>query len=226
MDRCEQKGTVLRPELTVGGKSETNRIGRGEHDLLPIPYEYNALEPVLSSEQLYVHHREHHQSYIDQLNEAEETLVQMRQQGDYQSVRHWSRQLAYAGSGDILHVLYWYNMEPGGSEMPDDLAEQLRTDYGTVDDFRQHFTEAARRIAGNGWGVVVWQPMYGRTEILTAERHENMAQWGTFPLLVVDVWEHAYYIDYPAERDSYLQQWWEVVSWELVAVRFRWASKQ
>ncbi len=224
MDCSEQKTDTAFGSFPGGGWEE-NRIERGGHDLIGLPYGYDELEPQLSSEQLYIHHRQHHQDYVDQLNETELALQQMRQQGDYESLRHLSRQLAFAGSGDILHVLYWYSMEPGGSDMPEDLAEQLRTDYGTVQNFRQHFTEAAARVAGNGWGVLVWQPMYGRSEILAAERHENMTQWGTVPLLVVDVWEHAYYIDYPAEREQYLQQWWEVISWELVAVRFRWARQ-
>lgn len=202
------------------------RIERGDHQLVSLPYSYDALEPVISAELLYIHHRIHHASYVEDLNEAELALVRARRKDDYEIVRHWSRELAFNGSGDMLHVLYWYNMRPdGGDEPPPDLAEQLWHDYGSVATFMKHFIRASEDIAGNGWGVLVWQPMYGRTEILTAERHENMTLWGTVPLLVVDVWEHPYYLDYDADRQAYLQALWDIVDWQESAQRLRWAKK-
>lgn len=146
--------------------------------------------------------------------------MQARDEGDFCLVRHWERELAFNGSGDILHTLYWYNMTPEPLPGPTEPVQRmLDRDYGSVSAFREQFTEAAERVAGNGWAILVWQPEYGRSEILAAERHENTAQWGTIPLLVVDAWEHAYYLDYPADRDAYLEAWWELVDWREVEER-------
>lgn len=197
-------------------------VPRGRHRLPPLPYQYDALEPYISRRTLRLHHDIHHQGYVTGLNTAEEALVQARRTGDFSLIRHWERELAYNGSGHILHSLYWLNMRPGSRRRTPTglLAEQLERDFGSFEAFREQFTTAADRVAGNGWGVLVWQAPFGRLEILQIERHENMTQWGTLPLLTVDVWEHAYYLDYPASRGDYIDAWWNLVNWQDVEQRF------
>lgn len=196
-------------------------VPRGGHRLPPLPYRYDALEPYISRRTLRLHHDIHHQSYVNGLNTAEDELVQARRTSNFSLIRHWERELAYNGSGHILHSLYWLNMRPGsGRRTPGRLlAEQLKRDFGSFAAFQEQFTAAADRVAGNGWGVLVWQAPFGRLDILQIERHENMTQWGVLPLLTVDVWEHAYYLDYPASRTDYLEAWWNLVNWRDVEER-------
>ena len=201
-------------------------VPRGGHRLPPLPYPYDALEPYLSREIVRIHHAIHHRGYVNGLNVAEEEVAQAREQGDFNLIRHWERELAYHGSGHFLHTLYWLNMRPGGPRRPPrQLAAQLEADFGTFAKFQDHFTAAANQVAGNGWGVLVWQAPFGRLEILQIERHENMTQWGTIPILTVDVWEHAYYLQYPAARADYLAAWWNLVNWEDVGRRFSRVSR-
>lgn len=128
----------------------------------PLPYQYDALEPVISSRTLHLHHDIHHQGYVDGLNRAEVALRQAREKGDFELARYWARELAFNGSG---------------------------------------------------WGVLVWNPAWQRVEILQAEKHEDLTQWGSTPILVADVWEHAYYLDYQNKRAQYLDSWWNLVNW-------------
>ncbi len=195
-------------------------VPRGGHELPPLPYSYDALEPFISAKILRIHHLTHHAAYIDGLNLAELALVEARMQGDFALVRHWERELAFNGSGDILHTLYWLNMTPRPPNGPPPGVQRLlERDYGSLEKFQRHFAEAAARVAGSGWAALVWQPEYGRSEILAPERHENMTQWGVIPLLIVDVWEHAYYLQYQARRREYLDAWWQVVDWYRVQQR-------
>ena len=201
-------------------------VPRGGHELQPLPYPYDGLEPFISRDILRIHHLTHHAGYIDGLNLAERALVEARTQEDFALVRHWERELAFNGSGDILHTLYWFNMTPAPpAEMPLEVQRLLKRDYGSFERFQHHYTEAAARVAGNGWATLVWQPQYGRSEIMAPERHENMTQWGVIPLLVVDVWEHAYYLQYQARRREYLDGWWQVVDWTEVQRRLVRAMK-
>lgn len=197
-------------------------VPRGGHKLPRLPYRYDALEPYISRQTLRLHHDIHHQGYVNGLNAAEDALVQARRAGDFALIRHWERELAYNGSGHILHSLYWLNMRPGSERRAPagTLAEQLERDFGSFAAFREQFTAAADKVAGNGWGVLVWQPPFGRLAILQIERHENLTQWGVLPLLTVDVWEHAYYLDYPASRADYIDAWWNLVNWRDVEARF------
>ncbi|MCR4426952.1 MAG: superoxide dismutase [Firmicutes bacterium] len=188
-------------------------VPRGEHKLPPLPYSYDALEPYLSRTQLETHYTKHHSTYVEGLNKAER-----------KTERDWANanDLAFHGSGHILHSIYWTNMRPGGGGEPDEMvAEQLKAAFGSFQQFREEFTRAAEAVRGSGWAVLVWQPQWGRLEILTAARHENLTQWGTIPILVLDMWEHAYYIDYHNRRKDYIQAWWNLVNWADVELRLR-----
>lgn len=186
---------------------------RGGHQLPPLPYPYDALEPYISRKQLQIHHDKHHAAYVKGLNEAE-----------LAAGRDWSRaqNLAFNGSGHILHSIYWMNMCSHGGGKPEEmLACQIDAAFGSFEEFRRQFTSAAEAARGSGWAILAWQPQWGRLEILTASRHENLTQWGDIPILVLDVWEHSYYIDYENRRLDYVMAWWNVVNWDDVELRLR-----
>jgi len=192
-----------------------------KHQLPPLPYAYEALEPHMDEATVRLHHDKHHQGYVDGLNKAEEKLQEAREKGDYSLVKHWERELAFHGSGHIFHTLYWENMKPGGGgEAVGPIAEQIVKDFGSYAAFRAQFKAAAVAVEGSGWTVLVWNPVFNKLEILMAEKHQNLAQWGVVPLLIVDVWEHAYYLKYQNRRADFVEAWFNLINWDDVNGRF------
>ncbi|WP_423798989.1 superoxide dismutase [Neobacillus sp. SAB-20_R2A] len=197
------------------------QIPPGGHKLPELPYPYNALEPYISEEILQLHHDKHHRAYVEGLNKAELNLKSARERNDFSLVKHWSRELAFHGSGHYLHSIFWKNMSPNGGGNPYGLVQKEITNYfGTITAFKNHFTEAAKQVEGSGWALLVWSPRAHHLEILQTERHMLLTQWDTIPLLVLDVWEHAYYLQYQNNRAEYINNWWNVVNWHDVEMRF------
>ncbi|MET3290478.1 UNVERIFIED_CONTAM: Fe-Mn family superoxide dismutase [Brevibacillus sp. OAP136] len=193
----------------------------GGHKLPPLPYAYDALEPFIDAETMRLHHSKHHQSYVDGLNKAETALQKARSSGDFDLLKHWERELAFNGAGHNLHTLFWTSMRPEGNKQPEgDLNKQLERDFGGFAPFRQQFSQAAEKVEGGGWAILVWSPRAQRLEILQAEKHQNLSQWDAVPLLPLDVWEHAYYLSYQNNRPRYVDAWWNVVNWDAVQNRF------
>ncbi|MFE4522717.1 superoxide dismutase [Cytobacillus firmus] len=201
-------------------------ISAGKHILPPLPYDYSALEPHISAEIMRLHHDKHHQSYVDGLNKAEVMLQNARNNNDYSLVKHWSRELAFHGSGHYLHTIFWNNMSPeGGGSLSGALLKEINKYFGSFEKFKSHFTEAAKQAEGVGWAILVWSPRARRLEILQSERHMLLTQWDTIPLLALDVWEHAYYLQYKNNRGDYIKNWWNVVNWKDVEDRYLKASE-
>jgi len=196
-------------------------VAPGGHQLPPLPYPYNALEPVISAATLRFHHDNHHKSYVEGLNKAEHKLVEARQKRDFALIKHWERELAFHGSGHILHSIYWTVMSPIGSGgQPGSLTQQLINSYfGSISAFQEQFTQAAINVEASGWAMLVWQPAWNRLELLNAEKHQNLTQWGNIPIVVIDLWEHAYYLDYQYRRPDYIKSWWNIVNWREVEDR-------
>ncbi len=173
----------------------------------------------LSQETLRLHHDKHHLAYVNNLNRAERELAAAREAGDFSLIRFWETELAFNGSGHILHSIYWTNMAPGGDKPGPFISRQINMAFGDFDAFKKQFLAASNAVQGSGWGILAWNPAWGRLEILQAEKHENLTQWGSIPVLVADVWEHAYYVDYRNERRRYLDAWWNLINWEDVETR-------
>ncbi|WNS74089.1 superoxide dismutase [Bacillus sp. DTU_2020_1000418_1_SI_GHA_SEK_038] len=213
----QQIGTIYMHEPNVAA---------GNHTLPPLPYPYNALEPYISEEIMRLHHDKHHKSYVDGLNKAETALHEARKTGDFSLVKHWSRELAFHGSGHYLHTIFWSNMKPkGGGKPSGGLLKEIEKYFGGFESFKKHFSEAAKGVEGVGWAILVWSPRSRHLEILQSERHMILTQWDTIPLLVLDVWEHAYYLQYKNNRGDYVNNWWNLVNWKNVEERFRIASE-
>lgn len=201
-------------------KGSKNRVEIGQHRLPPLPYSYNALEPYIAEEIMRLHHTKHHQSYVDGLNKAEKEMKKAREKNDYDLIKHWEREAAFNGAGHYLHSIFWKVMSPkGGGQPKGALADQINKDFGDFKKFKQHFSEAAKKVEAVGWAILVWVPQTRRLEILQAEKHQNLSQWDVVPLLPLDVWEHAYYLQYKSERNLYVDNWWNVVNWDHVSRR-------
>ncbi|WP_339246248.1 MULTISPECIES: Fe-Mn family superoxide dismutase [unclassified Paenibacillus] len=205
---------------------EMSAVPIGGHTLPPLPYAYNALEPYIDEKTMRIHHDKHHQSYVDGLNKAENKLAEARKKGDFDLVKHWERELAFNGAGHYLHTIFWNVMSPQGGGRPTGaLLEAIEQSFGSYDSFKKQFTEAANKVEGGGWAILVWSPRSHRLEILTAEKHQNLSQWDVVPLLALDVWEHAYYLKHQNNRADYIEDWWKVVNWPYVSERYAAASK-
>lgn len=196
-------------------------VEAGAHTLPELPYPYNALEPIISEEIMRLHHDKHHQAYVDGLNKAEINLKKARETNDFSLVKHWSRELAFHGSGHYLHTIFWRNMSPNGGGTPQGpLKAEIDKYFGGFEAFKKHFSEAAKQVEGVGWALLVWSPRVRHLEVLQTERHMLLTQWDTIPLLVLDVWEHAYYLQYKNNRAGYVDKWWDIVNWNDVEIRF------
>ncbi|GIO23753.1 superoxide dismutase [Oceanobacillus sp. J11TS1] len=193
----------------------------GGHTLPPLPYSYDALEPYIDRRTMELHHDKHHQSYVDGLNKAENEMEQARWTNNYDLIKHWEREAAFNGAGHYLHTIFWKVMSPDGGGKPSGkLMNEIEQSFGSYEQFKAHFTEAANHVEGGGWAILVWSPRARRLEILQAEKHQNLSQWDVVPLLVLDVWEHAYYLLYENEKANYVDNWWNVVNWKEVENRF------
>ncbi len=195
--------------------------GKGVYVLPPLPYEPAALEPSIDAQTMGLHHGKHHQAYVNGLNGALAKLAEARATGDFALVKHWSREVSFNGGGHVLHTLFWSNMAPkAGGEPQGALAQAIVRDMGSVEAFRKHFAAAATAVEGGGWAILGLEPLSGRLVVIQAEKQQDLTVWGMHPLLVLDVWEHAYYLRYQNRRADYVKAWWDVVNWADVGARF------
>ncbi len=196
------------------------------YKLPKLPYDYSALEPHYDEQTVRLHHDVHHKGYVDGLNNAAAKIAEARKAGDFALIKHWERELAFHGSGHILHSLFWDNMSPDGGGAPQgDLAKLIDKDFESFEAFKKQFSAATAAVEGSGWGLLVWNPYSSTLEIMTAEKHQDLAIWGVTPLLVCDVWEHAYYLKYQNKRPAWIEAWWNLVNWKDVEARLSEVSK-
>ncbi|MDI6828182.1 MAG: superoxide dismutase [Armatimonadota bacterium] len=196
------------------------------HVLPPLPYDYNALEPHYSKELLQLHHDKHHAAYVAGLNAAEEKIQTMLKSGDFANINCLMNDLAFHGSGHILHSIFWTNMKPNGGGTPSGiLADAINSNFGSFEAFKNLFSATNNAIQGSGWTILAYNPMFDKLIILGAEKHENRTQWGAIPILVCDAWEHAYYLQYQNRRPEWTKAFIEyLVNWDNVAERLRMAK--
>ncbi len=191
------------------------------HELPALSYDYDALEPYYNEQTLRLHHTAHHKAYVDGLNNAEAKLKEAREEGNFALVKHWERELAFHGSGHILHTLFWENMSSqGGTPGDQAVVRQIIKDFGSFEVFKKQFSSAAAMVEGSGWALLCRHDKFDKLLILTAEKHQDLTIWGAIPLLVLDVWEHAYYLQYQNKRAAFIEAWWNLVNWEDVNKKF------
>lgn len=192
------------------------------YTLPELPYEYGALEPVISEDIMRLHHRKHHQAYVDKLNAALEQAPELKEKSllellsEIESLPEAVRQqVRNQGGGHYNHSLFWTIMAPGGEEISDGLKTKLTEKYGSFDEFITQFNDKATKLFGSGW---VWLTSDLET-IALPNQDAPMALGKGEPILGLDVWEHAYYLDYKNKRDEYIRNWWKVVDWQEVEKR-------
>ena len=191
------------------------------YTLPDLPYDEGALEPHISGQIMELHHGKHHATYVKGANTALEKLHDLREQSDFSTLPQLERNLAFNVSGHVLHSVFWTNLSPnGGGEPTGDLAGVIEETFGGYQDFRAQMTQAASTIQGSGWAIASWEPVAGRIVVQQVHDHQGNHGQGTVPLLVIDGWEHAYYLQYHNEKAKFFEAIWNVVNWADVERRF------
>ncbi len=191
-----------------------------DYVLSPLPYDYNALEPYIDEQTMRLHHDKHHLGYVNGLNNAVKKLKEATESKDFSLVKHWEREMAFHGSGHFLHEIFWKVMGPKQGTRSSELDAAIVSAFGSFDAFKAYFSAAANAVEASGWAILAWEPVAGQLVVLQSEKHHNLTQWGTIPLLVVDVWEHAYYLKYQNRRSEYVDAFFNVINWEQVSAMY------
>ncbi|MBK5289526.1 MAG: superoxide dismutase [Acidimicrobiia bacterium] len=192
----------------------------GPYTLPDLPYDPAALEPHLSARIMELHHDKHHAAYVKGANTTLEKLHDMRGKNDFAELSMLERNLAFHVSGHVLHSLFWTNLSPDGGGEPDGpLGDLIDETFGGYRGFRQQMTEAASGIQGSGWALASWEPLAGRLVVQQVHDHQGQHGQGTVPILAIDAWEHAYYLQYENRKAEYFESIWEIVNWDDVAQR-------
>jgi Fe-Mn family superoxide dismutase len=192
------------------------------YHLPELAYDYAALEPHYSAEVLELHHSKHHAAYVKGANDTLDALTKAREAGDPSTINLLSKNLAFHVSGHVLHSIFWTNMTPDAAERPDGaLADDLTAHFGSFDAFKKQLTAATLGVQGSGWGVLAWEPLGGRLVVEQVYDHQSNLTHGSVPLLVIDSWEHAYYLQYRNVKAEYVDAFWKIVDWADVDRRLR-----
>ena len=192
-----------------------------EKFVLPdLPYDFAALEPHISGRIMELHHDKHHNTYVTAANKALESMEEARANGDAAGAAKLSKDLQFNLGGHINHSIFWKNMSPDGGDKPTgELASAIDDAFGSFDNFQAQFTAVATTIQGSGWAILAYEPIAGNLVIEQMYDQQNGVPVATFPLLQLDMWEHAFYLDYQNVKPDYVKAWWNVVNWEDVAQR-------
>ncbi len=200
-------------------------MGTDNAYVLPkLPYDYNGLEPYISEQQLTIHHDKHHLTYVNAANAAFKKLEEARKNKAEIDVKAMLKELSFNIGGHQLHSIFWPTMAPagkgGGGEPTGKLAEAINDTFGSFAQFKAEFSKAAATTEGSGWAALAIDVKTKQLAIMQIEKHNVNVYTGFYIVMVLDVWEHAYYLDYKNERPKFVEAFWNIVNWEQINKRF------
>jgi len=192
-----------------------------DYTLPELAYDYSALAPHISASIMELHHSKHHQAYVTGANTALAQLAEARDSGDLTYVNKLEKDLSFNLGGHVNHSIFWTNLSPDGGDKPTgDLASAIDDQFGSFDKFTAHFTATAMGVQGSGWAVLAYDSIGQKLIIVQFFDQQGNLPAGIVPLLMLDVWEHAYYLDYKNVRADYVKAFWNIANWENVQKRF------
>jgi Fe-Mn family superoxide dismutase len=199
------------------------------YKLPELPYDFSALEPVISAEIMQLHYSKHHNAYVTNLNAALEKYHKAESESNVADMIALQQAIKFNGGGHVNHSIFWTNLAPigkGGGEAPKgDLAHSIQAEFGSVDALIEKLSAAAVAIQGSGWGWLGFNKASGKLVIAACANQDPLSTLGFVPLLGIDVWEHAYYLQYKNVRADYVKNIWKIVNWKNVEERFSNAKK-
>jgi superoxide dismutase, Fe-Mn family len=191
------------------------------YTLPELSYDFGALEPHISGKILELHHDKHHAAYVAGANSTLERLEEARAKNDGAALPGLERALAFHVSGHALHSIFWTNLAPKAGGRPSGaLAGTIDRDFGTFEAFRSQLTQAATTVMGSGWAALVWEPLGRKLLVSQIYDHQSNVAQGSAPLLVLDAWEHAYYLQYQNRKAEFFEAVWNLWNWADVERRF------
>jgi Fe-Mn family superoxide dismutase len=191
----------------------------GKYAVAPLPFAYDALEPVIDAKTVELHYNMHHKPAAAAANRAEEALAKARDANDFALVKFHEKELAFQLSSHVLHTIYWSNMAGKGGEPQAELAKAINAEFGSFQKLKGQLAAATVAVEASGWGVLGYHPATRKLMILQCENHQKLTVWGVVPLLLLDVFEHAYYLKYQNRRPEYVGNLFNIISWNNVAER-------
>jgi Fe-Mn family superoxide dismutase len=190
------------------------------YGLPDLDYDFGALEPHISGRIMELHHGKHHKAYVDKANETLQMLDEARGKKDFSRIGALEKSLAFNLSGHVLHSIFWKNLSPDGGDAPTgELAQFIARDFGSFEAFRAQLTEVASTIMGSGWAALVWEPLAERLLTCQVYDHQSNLSQGGVALMVIDAWEHAYYLQYENRKGEFFKAVWSLWDWDDVARR-------
>jgi superoxide dismutase, Fe-Mn family len=193
-----------------------------EYTVPDLPYDYGALEPHIAGQIMELHHDKHHATYVSGANTALEKMADARDKGDMGTVNQLEKNLAFNLGGHVNHSIFWPNLSPDGGDKPDgDVANLIDEHFGSFDGFRTHFEASALGIQGSGWSILAWDSLGQQPLIFQLYDQQGNVPAGIVPLLMLDMWEHAFYLQYKNVKADYVKAWWNVVNWADVSSRLQ-----
>ncbi|XP_017148469.1 superoxide dismutase [Mn], mitochondrial isoform X2 [Drosophila miranda] len=219
-----KQATVM---FTARKLSQAARISvRGKHSLPKLAYDYDALEPIICREIMELHHQKHHQTYVNNLNAAEEQLAEASSKNNTSKIIQLAPALRFNGGGHINHSIFWQNLSPKKSTPSDDLKKAIESQWKSFDEFKKELSALTVAVQGSGWGWLGYNKKSGKLQLAALPNQDPLeASTGLVPLFGIDVWEHAYYLQYKNVRPSYVEAIWDIANWDDISCRFQEAKK-
>jgi Fe-Mn family superoxide dismutase len=197
------------------------------YTLPDLTYDYGALEPHISGKIMELHHSKHHNTYVAGANTALEKLEEARDKGDLAAVNMHEKNLAFNLGGHVNHSAFWTNLSPeGGGEPTGEIGAAIDEHFGSFEKFKAHFTAVAAGVQGSGWAILAWDSIGQKLIIVQLYDQQANITLGLTPIVLLDCWEHAYYLDYLNVRPDYIKAWWNLVNWTDAEERLQRAKTQ
>jgi Fe-Mn family superoxide dismutase len=221
----------LLPSNSIFGQSltdlKTDKLTdeSGNFALASLPYKFDFLEPYMDAETLNLHYSFHHGGAVKGANKDLQMIKKALDENNLETVDFWTKKLSYHFSSHVLHSIFWTNLGNKKSEPQGDLLKRIEKSFGSYDKLKGYIAATAKNVDGNGWGILTYQPYSDGLSIIQCENHEKLIQWGAVPLLVIDVWEHAYYLKYKNKRADFVDALFNIINWENVSQRLELALK-
>lgn len=191
----------------------------------PLPYANNFLEPYMDEETMHLHYTFHHGGAMKAANKDMEMIRKAMDTNNFETVDYYTKKLAYHFSSHVLHSIFWTNLTNKKTSPTGTLLTEIEKSFGSFDKLKAYIAQTSKNVDGGGWGILGYQPYADRLTILQCENHEKLTQWGVVPILVIDVWEHAYYLKYKNKRSDFVDALFNIINWDNVADRLDTARK-